>query len=101
MTQYISREKVDTYNRMIEAARGTCFYSDYALRMEYLNTSGRFRHLGWGNIRYHMNPLDGEKFYIKTTNGRTYLYWEWRCDRERYDLTNEPNARRFFGVEVA
>ena len=101
MKQIITRAKIDGYNKMIEAARGTCFYSDYALRMEYLNTSGRFTHLGWGNIRYHMNPHDDEQFYIKTVNGRTYIYWEWRMDKERYDITNEVNAQRYFGLEIA
>ena len=38
MKQIITRSKIDGYNKMIEAARGTCFYSDYALRMEYLPT---------------------------------------------------------------
>lgn len=99
MTKALTREMINGYNKMVEAARGTCFYGDYVLGREDITSNGRFKFFIFTSLRSNYEELEGEKWYIKTVHGITYIYWEWRLDKMRWIISEtDTNARRYFGI---
>lgn len=97
MTQAISKEMIRKYNDIIEATRGTCFYSDFVLPREDITSGGSFKFFASTSLRSNYVEYEDEKWYIKTLHGITYIYWEWRCDRSRWEITKDA-AKRYFGI---
>lgn len=99
MTKALTREMINGYNKMVEAARGTCFYGDYILAREDITSNGSFKFAYYTSIRSNSKEYEDEKFYIKTIHGITYIYWEWRLDKMRWIISEtDTNARRYFGI---
>lgn len=101
----ITREQVKKYNQMVEAAIGTEAYDMLGLYREYRDDDTK----KWGGNPYkYLYPIstyawtegdDSIKFYLKTINGRAYLYMDMDGEpADRYLLEGKEIAKAFFGV---
>lgn len=99
MTQTLTRTQIDGYNKMVEASRGTRLHADLVLAREDITSNGGFRFFGLTSIRGGYKEYEGEKFYVKTIHGITYIYWEWRCDKMRWRIADyNTDAKKYFGL---
>lgn len=92
----VTREQVDAWNRMHEAARGTQAWCDFNLYEEYKDVNGRWYGLGFNGIRNARIENEGEEFYTRRIKDNVYLYWEYRGDTERWLLNDLAQA--YFGI---
>ena len=92
----VTRERINAWNNMVELSRGTEAWYTFALYHEFISESGKkwisFNRLS--GIRDGYIEHDGERFYLKTIKGETYLYWEYLTDKERWLL--DDLAKAFF-----
>lgn len=102
--QVISRDQINSWNRMVGEIAGTKLWDRFSLQNEYKDGSRWVYLTHTASIRVCYTEQAGERFFIKTTKNRIsgennfWLYWE-NCsgtDSERW-LLNEM-ALEFFGV---
>ena len=100
----ITREQIEKYNQMAEAALGTGAWEMLGLYREYRDDTKK-----WGGNPYgYLYPIstydctegdDFIRFYLKTINGRAYLYTDLYGEpADRYLLEGKDVAKAFFGV---
>lgn len=92
----VTREQIEAWNRMLDAARGTDRFYIFLLYEEYRDSKGRWHGLGHNGIRNRNIELDGEEFYIRRYQDRTYIYWECGEQMARWELSDL--AKAYFGV---
>lgn len=92
----VTREQVEAWNRMLDAARGTQTFYAFPLYKEYKDADGRWKGLGYSGIREARIEIEGEEFYIRRIKDNVYLYWKHRGDAERWILNDLVKA--YFGV---
>lgn len=100
----ITREQINKYNQMVEAAIGTEAYDMLGLYREYRDEDTK----KWGgnpyNYLYQIATYDWVKddsvrFFLKTINGRAYIYTYLDGDIvDRHLLEGKEIAKAFFGV---
>lgn len=100
----ITLEQVKKYNQMVEAAIGTEAYDMLGLYREYRDEDTK----KWGgnpyNYLYQIATYDWVKddsvrFFLKTINGRAYIYTYLDGDPvDRHLLEDKDVAKAFFGV---
>jgi hypothetical protein len=102
----ITREQINKYNQMVEAAIGTEAYDMLGLYREYRDEDTK----KWGGnpygYLYQIATYDWVKeyensirFYLKTINGRAYLYMDLDGEpADRYLLEGKDVAKAFFGA---
>lgn len=95
MKKVITREMVETWNRLAEATRGTQSFYTFTLYKEYFFGT-RWHEGGWSLIRNGRYPHPSDRYYIKTVKGTTYLYFEDCAEKERWILGDL--AKAFFGI---
>lgn len=100
----ITREQIEKYNQMAEAALGTGAWEMLGLYREYRDDTKK-----WGGNPYRYIYListyawaegdDSIRFYLKTINGRAYLYTDLDGEpADRYLLEGKDVAKAFFGA---
>ena len=105
MKKIITREQINKFNAMVEAAIGTGAYDMLALYREYRDDDTK----RWGGNPYkYLYPIstydwwndeNGVKFYTKTVSGTLFLYIDLDGEpADRYCLEGKEVARAFFGV---
>lgn len=101
----ITLEQIRKYNTMVEAAIGTGAYDMLGLYKEYRDDDTK----KWGGNPYRYlysistydwaGDDDFVRFYLKTINGRAYLYMDMDGEPdERYLLEGKDVAKAFFGA---
>lgn len=106
MKKAITREQVEKYNAMVEAAIGTNAYDMLALYREYRDDDTK----RWGGNPYHYlypigtydwwSDLNNVTFYIKSIGDMFYLYIDLDGEpADRYRLVDKEIARAFFGIK--
>lgn len=101
----ITLEQIRKYNTMVEAAIDTKAYDMLGLYREYRNEDTK----KWGGNPYgYLYPIatydwngdaDGIRFYLKTINGRAYIYTYLDGEpADRHLLEGKEIAKAFFGV---
>lgn len=101
----ITLEQVKKYNQIAEAAIGTEAYNMLGLYREYRDEDTK----KWGGNPYgYLYPIstydwageeDSIRFYLKTINGRAYLYIDYDGEpSDRYLLEGKEIAKAFFGA---
>ena len=100
----ITREQINKYNQMVEAAIGTEAYDMLGLYREYRDEDTK----KWGGnpygYLYQISTYDWVKddsvrFFLKTINGRAYLYMDLDGEpADRYLLEGKDVAKAFFGA---
>lgn len=95
----ITREQINKYNQMVEAAIGTEAYDMLGLYREYRDEDTK----KWGgnpyNYLYQIATYDSARFFLKTINGRAYIYTYLDGNPEdRHLLEGKDVAKAFFGV---
>mgnify|MGYP007122035651 CR=1 FL=1 len=97
MKKEITRQQIDTWNKMRESVKGTSKYFMFDVDHEYLNGK-RWIALGWGGIKEKRIENLSDCFYLKQINGEAYVYFE-NClgCKERWCLSDL--AKAYFGVE--
>ena len=94
----ITRQQIDTWNKMRASVKGTSKYFMFEVYHEYLNGK-RWNALGWGGIHENRHEHPSDRFYLKQINGEAYVYFE-DCsgDRERWCLSDLAQA--YFGTNM-
>lgn len=101
----ITFAQIENYNHMAEAALGTGAWEMLGLYREYRDEDTK----KWGGNPYgYLYPIstyawteeeDSLRFYLKTINGRAYLYMDLDGEpSDRYLLEGKDVAKAFFGV---
>ena len=101
----ITREQVEKFNAMVEAAIGTDAYDKLALYREYRDDDTK----RWGGNPYRYlymistydwwDDKNAVVFYIKNVSGIAFLYIDLDGEpADRYLLEDKEIARAFFGV---
>lgn len=101
----ITREQIKKYNQMVEAAIGTEAYDMLGLYREYRDDDTK----KWGGNPYNylypiatydwFNDQESVRFFLKTINGRAYIYTYLDGDpADRHLLEGKDVAKAFFGV---
>ena len=94
----ISRESIESWNRLGEAMRGKANSYVFTLYHQYKNTNGRWEELGHGLIRNARINHPSDKYYVKTIKGETWLYFtDCSGDFERWLLSDI--AKAYFNIE--
>lgn len=101
MKKEISLEKIEKYNQIVKATIGTKAYDQVALLKEWKTDEGKWEVNPYG-YRYSISDIweDGMKFYLKTINGKRWLYMDLDGEiADRYLLEDGKIARLFFDTE--
>lgn len=96
----ISRDQINSWNRIANEMAGTPIYYKVSLFKEYKEGSKWMPLNHSHSIRACYTPQTGERFFLKTIKDNTYLYWE-NCsgtDSERW-LLNEMAMEFFKGLD--
>lgn len=101
----ITLAQVENYNHIAEAALGTGAWEMLGLYKEYRDEDTK----KWGGNPYgYLHSIstydwteeeDSIRFYLKTINGRAYLYMDLDGEpSDRYCLEGKDVAKAFFGI---
>ena len=100
----ITLEQIKKYNQMVEAAIGTEAYDMLGLYREYRDEDTK----KWGGNPYgYLYPIatydwvkdEDIRFYVKTVNGRTWIYMDLDGEpADRHLLEGKDVAKAFFGA---
>ena len=100
MKKVITRDQVENYNQMVEAAIGTGAYNMLGLYREYRDDDTK----KWGGNPYGYlygicACFDDAEYYIKTVGDRMYIYMALDGEaQDRCRIDDKEIARAFFGV---
>jgi len=100
MKKIITREQVQKYNQMVEAAIGTDAYNKLALPREYKDDDTK-RWIGnpYGYLYQIPDCFEDYEYYIKTVCGKAYIYTDLDGEpADRCCIDGCEIARLFFGV---
>ena len=95
ITAYITRDRIEAWNRIVNEVAGTRLYNRFALQKER-KEEDRWTFIGFYPIRLCYKAQEGERFYIKKIKKNLWLYWAnpEGEEQERWLLTEM--AERFF-----
>lgn len=100
MKNTITREQVQKYNQMVEAAIGTEAYNKLALPREYReDDTKRWIKNPYGYLYQIPDCFEDFEYYIKTIKDIPYIYVDLDGEpADRCCLEGKEIARLFFGV---
>ena len=100
MKKVITRDQVQKYNQMVEAAIGTDAYNKLALPREYRDDDTK-RWIGnpYGYLYAICDCFEDAEYYIKTVCGQAYIYMALDGEpTDRCYIEDNEIAKAFFGV---